>query len=327
MTEGADFDPGPWRGHDFKNARKVYDDDIRGRSYAKAKATGKTAKDYIEPTVSTQSRSPLVIISDVTGSMGAWPATIFSKLPYLEIEARDEYLGVDLEICFAAVGDAYSDDYPLQVRPFTSGTDLAQRLKELNIEGGGGNQTCETYELAALYFATQCEMPNATNPILIFIGDESPYDVITADHAEAYVGVKPGKRLTTKKVFEQLKEKFAVYLIRKPYGHSDVDNMDATNKKILADWTKLLGSEHIATLPSADRVVDVIFGILAKETERVDYFKEELEGRQNDGQVKTVYKSLKTVHLLDGKPTRKALPAGASRLMNDSDGKATESLI
>ena len=62
-------------------------------------------------------------------------------------------------------------------------------------------------------------------------------------------------------------------------------------------------------------MVDVIFGILAKDTGRVDYFRKEIEARQKAGQVKTVYKALETVHALPSKKgSVKRLPPGSSQL-------------
>lgn len=303
MVETSDYNPGPWRGHDFKSARKRYDAHV-GRSYTDAVDSGKGLSDILEKSLSTDSHAPLVIICDVTGSMGEWPAVIFSKLPYLEIEGQ-EYLGKDMEISFLAVGDAYCDNYPLQARPFTKGTDLKKRLEELIIEGKGGGQTTESYELAALYCARNVSMAKAIIPICIFIGDEQPYNFVDKAHAKNIVGINLQQRLTTKEIFDELKNKFAVYLIRKPYENSGINAMSGTDMRIHRFWAELVGEDHISDLPEAGRVVDVIFGILAKETGRIGYFKNEIEGRQTPDQVKTVYKSLETIHKLPSGDSKK----------------------
>lgn len=303
MSEAADYDPGPWRGHDFKDARRAYDAHV-GRSYSDALTAGKTKTDLLEPSLRTESTNPLTIICDVTGSMGDWPATMFSKLPYLEIEGK-EYLGKDMEISFAAVGDAYSDNYPLQVRKFTSGKNLEKTLKELVIEGNGGGQQCESYDLAALYYARNVEMPNAVKPITIFIGDEGLYDFVNPDQAKTLMGISLEEKLSTKAVFEELKRKSAVYLISKPYGSGSGSDSDPTTRGIQAQWASYLGADHIAMLPEAARVVDVVFGILAKETGRIDYFRKELTERQKPDQVKTVLKTLHTIHDLPAKTVKK----------------------
>lgn len=326
MSESGDFSPGVWKGHDFDSARKKFDNHV-GRSYTDATVAKKVNKDLIPKTLETNSKSPLVIVCDVTGSMGDWPATMFSKLPYLELEGQ-EYLGKDMQISWAAVGDAYSDQYPLQGRPFTSGTDLKKRMEELVIEGGGGGQGHETYELAALYYARNVKMPNAIQPIIIFIGDERPYDQVDPDHALNYAYVRLNKRMTTKEIFAELQTKYAVYVIVKPFqvGGQD-DNSD--NKDIYNAWRKLLDIEHIAVLPDPQRVVDVIFGILAKETDRVDYFREEIEGRQKPAQINAAYKALTTIHKLDdgSKKSQPKLRSGRSVMHTKSGGKKTKKLI
>jgi hypothetical protein len=334
MSESGDYNPGPWAGHDFASARASYDTYV-GRSYDKAVASGKATKDLIPSSIKTDSTSPLIIVIDETGSMGDWPATIFSKLPYLENEGK-EYLGEDFEISFMAIGDAYCNEtYPLQVRPFAKGLELKDRLKELVIEGGGGGQTTETYELAALYANEKVEIPKAVKPIIIFIGDEQPYDTIDPDHAKNLMGISLEKSLTTKAVFEKLKDKYSVYLIRKSYADSGDNSLSSDDKRITASWAKFIGDDHISNLPKAERVVDVIFGILAKETGRIAYFENKLEDRQgkdDDGKDKIdmVYKSLKTIHQIPEKARGSGTGKSISRKTVKGDAgksKPTKPLI
>lgn len=209
------------------------------------------------------------------------------------------------------------------------------------MEGDGGGTVHETYELAALYCANKVEMPNATHPVMIFIGDEEPYDHISKEHAKTYCGIDAPHALPTKQVFAALKRKFAVYFIRKPYGHTTMRQgaaMDETNRRILTAWQDLLGAEHVVDLPEAARVVDVIFGILANEVGKYDYFVEEITGRQTKEQVAMVTKSLETIHRgligedagsnKEGKK-HKAIPerAGASMTRGGDAGKSTKPLV
>lgn len=321
MSESGDYDPGPWRGHDFGSARKRYDVHV-GRSYDDARSSNKDISELVEKSLETNSESPLVIACDVTGSMGEWPATMFSKLPYLELEGK-EYLGDDMEISFAAVGDVYSDDYALQVRKFTKGTELKEKLEELVIEGGGGGQTMESYDLCALYYSRKVKMPKAIKPIFIFIGDEGCYDSIDRESAKTYAGIELKERLPTKQVMKDLQSKYSVYLIRKPYDNGYGDSMSSTDKKLYKEWADMLGEDHISILPDPNRVVDVIFGILAKETQRLEYFKEEITERQKPGQVKTVMKALKTIHKPLPKKSLKKLPMRKS-VMHKKGGKDEE---
>lgn len=317
MSESGDYSPGVWKGHDFATARKTYDSHA-GRSYTDAVVSGKGTADLIAENVKTDSTSPLIIVIDETGSMGEWPATIFSKLPYLEAEGK-EYLGDDFEICFMAIGDAYCNEkYPLQVRPFAKGLELKDRLKELVIEGGGGGQTTESYELAALFAAEKISIPKAIKPIMIFIGDEQCYDTVSPEQAKKLLGITLEKSLSTAALFKKLCDKYSVYLIRKPYSRGSGNVLSDEDRRITKHWEDLIGSDHISNLPEAGRVVDVIFGILAKETGRIAYFEHELEDRQlkdkdGDKKVDVVYKSLKTIHQISDK-ARSSNNAGKSVL-------------
>lgn len=323
MAEGDDYTPATWSsGDSFASARAAYDAHA-GRSYAAAATSGKTVADLLPRSITTQSPAPIVIVCDVTGSMGEWPATIFSKLPYLDHEMKKEYFGEGAEICFAAVGDAFSDKYPLQASEFAKGEDMEARLKSLVVEGGGGGGGSESYELAALYFARNCSTPMAMRkPIFIMIGDELPYDTIAPDISERYAHTAAPKYLTVSEVFQELSAKYSVYYIRKPYGRADESDPNAHHQHKV--WSNLVGADRVVFLPEASRVVDVIFGIFARETGKIEYFAKELADRQTPAQVKTVMKSLATVHA--AAPPPKALVKGASTLHKPGTGTKTKPL-
>ncbi len=325
MSEAGDYSPGVWSGHDFDDARRSYRS-YAATSYSKAVNRGVTGKDLVPRGLSTESTNPLVIVTDETGSMGEWPATMFSKLPYLEHEAKTEYLGEDVEISWAAIGDAHNNEqYPLQVREFAKGTDLAEKLKELVIEGSGGGTTQESYELAALYYARNVKMPNAIRPLLIFIGDESPYDYVDSYQAESIAHVSLAQRVKTSQVFKELQEKFSVYFVQKPYNNERLSDgpLAGITRRVHEDWAALVSEDHIALLADPGRVVDVIFGIMAREAGKIGYFKKELEDRQKPEQVKTVMTSLRTIHALPkGGHSKRLLGDGRSvtrRVPKDSD--------
>lgn len=168
MSESGDYDPGVWKGYNFTDARKAYDVHL-GRSYDDAKAAKVDLPDLVPPTIETDSDYPVAIVCDGTGSMGKWPAVMFSKLPYMELEGK-EYLGPNMKISFSVIGDVYTDKYPLQVRPFVDGKDLATNLTSLVIEKNGGSNYCESYDLAAVYYLRNVEMPNAVANTPIKIG-------------------------------------------------------------------------------------------------------------------------------------------------------------
>lgn len=313
MSEsGENYDPGPWKGYDFKSARKAYDPDVTagrgyGGSYTSGGAAGgaagaskprATSADILPPKVTTDAASPLVILVDGTGSMGQFPETIFEKLPLLDDGVKD-YLGDDCEISYAMIGDIGDVNAPpLQVRPFGRGKQMVDSLNKLVIGRGGGSNMTESYELGALYYARNAEMPKATKPVLIFICDEGVYPTVDKEWAKTYAGVELKEEMSAKELFDELKRKFSVYCVRKHYEDGkflDGEKMCGNNLKIQRQWVGLLGEDRIAVLTEARRIVDVILGILAVETGKEDFFEKEIKERQTDDQVKSVMKTMVTV--------------------------------
>lgn len=302
MSESGDYEPAPhWRGYDFSEAKAVYGTHVR-KSYEAAVVKKVKATSLVPDEIVCDNEAFVVIVCDVTGSMGDWPQTIFSKLPYLEHETK-EYLGEDTSICFMAIGDVNNDQYPLQVTKPVKGLGLKEALEQLIIEKGGGTGSEESYDLAALYLSRNVSFPKVIKkPICIFIGDEGVYSVLTEDVAKKVCKVKlAGKRIDKETIFSDLKDKFNTYIVRKPYGESPNIDVNSPNGRIQNQWCELLGGDHVISLPEAGRVVDVIFGILAKETGRIGYFEKELKDRQlsdknGKQKVDVVLQSLHAVH-------------------------------
>ena len=315
MSEAGDYTPG-WVGHDFDSARKDYRQHAR-TSLNVAVQKGVIVKDLVPESLYTESSNPTVVIYDQTGSMDEWPGVMFAKAVFFDHECRTEYRGEDVEYSWSAIGDAHNRErYPFQARNFTKGQSIESSLKEIVSERDGGGQTYETYEYAALYYARNVEMPNAINPLLIFIGDESPYETIEPDLAKHLTHIELKKTMRTSDAFKELKQKFTVYLIQKPYGSGTLTDgeLTGTTKRVHDDWAKLVGEDHIVLLGDPNRVMDTILGIMAHEAGKTGEFTKELTDRQTPAQVKTVMTSLKTIHALPkgGVSQRRLLGAGKS---------------
>lgn len=348
---GENYEPDPnWKGWDYQAARAKHVDPTAGRGYAlksalnklpdkeqdiKAIAKSKNGGVIVPDKISTDAKSPVVIITDGTGSMGAFPNTIFKKLPLLDDGIKD-YLE-DYAVSLMMIGDAGSDKLPLQVQEFASGKDLVDKLNNLEIEGGGGGNQVESYELAALYAARNIEIPKATKPVLIFICDEGLYANVDIKWAKTYAKVTLEDKMSTSELFDELKKKFSVYCVRKhcdSYGIAlDGDKMIGANKLIHERWAKLVGEDKIAVLLDASRVVDVILGLLAHETGKVDFFEKEINDRQKPEQVATVMKAMTSLKkpnsVVTGKDQGKTIIDPNLSVTNKSkkSAKQTDSLL
>ena len=160
-----DEDTGSWYGSG-KYKYKGEGADKRARSAARAAAYGPRTYDrrrepvqkVVDPKkiIRTESKNPLIIGVDVTGSMSSWPSEIFDRLPLL-YNTLSQYRP-DLEVSFAAFGEAGCDTWPLQTTTFAGGFDLEQLLGSLYGEGGGGDAP-ESYGLFAHWVNTHVRIP------------------------------------------------------------------------------------------------------------------------------------------------------------------------
>jgi len=246
----------------------------------------------------TSAKFPLVIATDITGSMRHFPKLIFEKLCILYNESLyilPKKLKDDFEISFAAIGDAYSDKYPIQITDFAKEKEIDINIDNLYPEGGGGGQTKETYELIAYYYLNKCNIKASkkNKPVMIFIGDEGYYSQVNLSHIQNHIGDTSKDPIDSKEVFNKLQDKFEVYILRIPYSDRQRD------QTIHKQWVDTLGSDRVLLMKEPERVIDIILGIVAHHVNGFQYFKERLEIRQTKSQIDTVYSNLEELYSKD----------------------------
>ncbi len=106
-------------------------------------------------TEETEKSTPVIIGFDVTASMGYLAKELATEglhcvmtglLANPQVEAP--------QVLCAAIGDCKSDKYPLQVTQFESDIRVIKQLLNLHLEGGGGGNAGESYNLL-WYFAAK----------------------------------------------------------------------------------------------------------------------------------------------------------------------------
>src|SRR6266536_4548759 len=95
----------------------------------------------------------IAVLFDVTGSMGSVPRTLQAKLPQLLGLLLRKGYAKDPQILFGGIGDATCDRAPLQIGQFESDNRMDDDLSRILLEGGGGGQKTESYELAMYFMA------------------------------------------------------------------------------------------------------------------------------------------------------------------------------
>jgi hypothetical protein len=103
---------------------------------------------------SNPNSTPIIISLDVTGSMEMIPdALVREGLGELVGQILERQPVPDPHICFLGIGDAFCDKAPLQATQFEADNCICDQLTDIWIEGGGGGNRFESYDLAWAFAA------------------------------------------------------------------------------------------------------------------------------------------------------------------------------
>ncbi|MEI6731086.1 MAG: hypothetical protein WCK90_00245 [archaeon] len=302
-----------WKGksaYDFGSARAGYDklaSVAPPREYSAKAVADMKLVDPRGKTISSDSENPIIVAVDVTGSMAAWPREIFDRLPLL-YQTLAKYRP-NAEFCFAAIGDASGDRFPLQVNDFAKGLDLEAKVKALGCEGRGGGGISESYELFGYFMNKHCNTPKATSPFLIMMGDEKFYDRVNPGQVKHYIGDKLEEEVKSATVWKELMQKFNVYFLQKPYG-SDYD--EGTTREVKENWEGALGRQRVIDIPNMERAVDVAMGLIAKSWGEYDDFGKSVKARHSGKTLAGIDKSLR--HVPSSPAMTSVMPKAGSKL-------------
>jgi hypothetical protein len=232
----------------------------------------------------------IVVMFDVTGSMGEVPVTLQKKLPdLLGLLLRKGY-AQDPQIMFGAIGDATCDAIPLQVGQFESDNRMDENLENIFIEGGGGGQRTESYELAMYFVARHTEIDcwekRGHKGYFFLIGDEMAYPFVKKSEVKSHINDGLERDIPVAEIVRELRQRYHVYYIlpkSASYGG------DAT---ILSFWRALLG-QNVLELEDSSAVSETIAMIVGM-TEGVidlDMGAADLEELGKTGQTVSVVKN------------------------------------
>ncbi|MEK6916304.1 MAG: hypothetical protein AABW92_01040, partial [Nanoarchaeota archaeon] len=152
-----------------------------------------------------------------------------------------------------------------------------------------------SYELFGYYMLNNVKTPNAVSPFLFILGDEKFYDTVDPGQVEHYIGSTLQSGIDSLGMWSALSQKYNMFFLQKPYGHGGNASVDAEVREI---WEKALGKERVIQLPSMERTVDIMMGIVAKSWGKYDDFSINLRARQPDDEQTKVHMSIR--YLPDG---------------------------
>jgi hypothetical protein len=215
----------------------------------------------------------IAVLLDVTGSMRDVPRTVQQSLSTLFGTLLRGVDGQPLvahpQILIGAIGDANCDSAPLQIGQFESGNEVDDDLSKLWLEGCGGGQNCESYELA-MYFmarhtAIDCHERRRHPGYLFICGDEHAYPRVNPAQVRNVIGDDISEPIDTTAIVRELQQKYTTYFV-KLGGTSYFDS-----SALQAHWAGLLGEERVLSLRNPQAISATIATTVCVAEATVDY--------------------------------------------------------
>jgi hypothetical protein len=202
----------------------------------------------------------VAVLFDVTGSMHTVPRILQESLCTLFRLLVDRKYLTDPAILVGGIGDATCDVAPLQVGQFESGNEIEDDLSRLYLEGGGGGQKMESYELG-LYFlarktAIDCFEKRKRKGFAFIIGDELPYARVKRKEVELLFGDHLPEDISIEAMIAEVRQKYELYFI--------LPNLTSyyNDPEIMKRWTSLLG-QNVLRLPEPAGISELIASTIA----------------------------------------------------------------
>ena len=200
----------------------------------------------------------IVIGLDVTGSMGIIADTMAREGVGTLIEELLKRKPVsDPHILACGIGDSYCDDAPLQVTQFEADIRIAEQLKMIWLEKGGGGNRHEGYHLP-WYFAAQhtqidCFEKRNKKGYLFTVGDEEPPEELLAAHAASIFGDSLQRDLSVHELLTLVSRMYHVFHVVVEEG----SYARAHLPQVLTKWRALLG-QRVLRLKDYRRLAEVV---------------------------------------------------------------------
>eukprot|EP00455_Lapot_gusevi_P048975 TRINITY_DN685_c0_g1_i3.p1 TRINITY_DN685_c0_g1~~TRINITY_DN685_c0_g1_i3.p1 ORF type:complete len:344 (-),score=151.98 TRINITY_DN685_c0_g1_i3:29-1003(-) len=144
------------------------------------------------------------------------------------------------------------------------------------LEGNGGGQNYESYELAAYYYSRKVNFTGlATKPFFFITGDEMYYPGVLREHVRQFIGDDIPESIPAPQIWAELCEKYHVFLLHKP----NVDRV--VNRRLCLLWEAALGKQRVLHLTEPKAIVDTMLGAIALTTgaRTLAQFEDELRDR------------------------------------------------
>lgn len=213
------------------------------------------------------SSTPIAIGLDVTGSMGYIPEYMVKiGLGTMMDSILQRRPVADPAVMIMAIGDALHDNAPLQVGQFESDIVIANWLEKIWLEGYGGGNDFESYDLAyyfAIYHTKTDSFEKRNTPgVIITIGDEMPNLLTRSKDVKRIMNSNIQSDIRFVDLVEAVRPTYTPYHIIIAEGSFASRNID----RVTSAWREILGpaavvlSDHTKTPELIVTMLDIDAG-------------------------------------------------------------------
>lgn len=273
---GSRWSNDDWSSYSASSSASIGSARSRGLSDADARKEffkQSSIKDYLDPrnikvresrdSAENPNSRAIIVGLDVTGSMGMIAEHMATKsLGRLFGLIYDLAPVADPHIMLMAIGDITSDRAPLQVSQFEADIRIGQQLADIWLEGRGGGNDYESYDLP-WYFAARrtsidCWEKRNEKGYIFTIGDElPPRGKIQKTALKEYFNMDEQEDMSPTQMLKEAQEKYDVFHIIVEEGNF----ASRQKKRVVREWTDILGKRAIP-LNNYEYLAEVIMSVI-----------------------------------------------------------------
>lgn len=205
--------------------------------------------------------TPVIIGFDVTSSMGYLAGELAKNSMDRLIRKilRSEAIKNPQILC-SAIGDCKSDKNPLQVTQFESDIRIISELLDLHLEGGGGGNGGESYNLlwyfAANHTVADCFEKRGGKGFLVTVGDDNCHPDLRPSEIKFVFGDTVSYPISNEELLRGVQQKYNVI-------HIHIEDENMPNDKIFDKWQTLLpGRSSVIGKKDISYLADLILAMI-----------------------------------------------------------------
>lgn len=239
--------------------------------------------DFGPKKLKTTKKNVLIVMLDMTGSMGTWRETIFKFLVDLYTETQG-LLGDDLDILFIVYGDVKFGD-PIQIATFGDGPELDNYLASFNDRMQGGGDGEESPEIPLYYVNQEVDVSDATNVYCYVVTDEACASTVDKNYLTNMGLTVNDELLDTKALIRSLLRKMELFVILGNTTSREwylCERNGPCNGDFQTFWEDMVGKDRVLPLERDNLVIETILASIARKTDQDEKFSVSYQARRGD---------------------------------------------